>query len=91
LDAAGHCADRIIEAATQPALASVGPPTEKSTLLLLGIEDLSSQVAAITAEEDRLRANFRNPPQLQRQNHQPQGYLPRLQEPPLGQQIPKPK
>jgi hypothetical protein len=60
LDAAGRCADRIIEATPQPALASVGPPTEKSALLQ-GMEDLSRQVAAIRAEQDRLRANFRNP------------------------------
>jgi hypothetical protein len=58
LDAAGRCADRIIEAAPQPALASVGPPTEKSALLQ-GKEVLSRQVAAIRAEQDRLRA--RNP------------------------------
>jgi cytoskeleton-associated protein 5 len=43
-------------------LASVGlpPPTEKSALLQ-GTEDLSRQVAAIRAEQVRLRANYRDP------------------------------
>jgi hypothetical protein len=61
LDAAARCADRISEVASQPALASVGPPP-KNTALLQAIEDLSHQVAALSAEQDRLRNSFRDPP-----------------------------
>jgi hypothetical protein len=60
LDAAALSADRISQVAPQPALASLGPPKEKSALLQ-GIEDLSRQVAAIRAEQERLRASSRDP------------------------------
>jgi hypothetical protein len=59
LDVAGRCADRIIEVAPQPALATVVPLAD-SNALLQKKEDLSSQVAAIRTEQDRLRANFRD-------------------------------
>jgi hypothetical protein len=49
LNAAAHCADRIIEDATQPMLSSVAPLPEDNTLLHR-IEDLSRQVAALSAE-----------------------------------------
>jgi hypothetical protein len=62
LDAAARSMDRISQISPQPVLASIGPPppAEKSALLL-GMEDLSRQVAAIRAEQDRLRDNFRDP------------------------------
>jgi hypothetical protein len=60
LNSAACCADCISEVTPQPALASAGPPPD-STALLQGIEDLSCQVAALTAERDRLRTSFRNP------------------------------
>lgn len=59
LDSAARCADRISEAAPQPALASVGPPPD-SAALLQRIEDLSRQVAALTAQQDRLNPSSRN-------------------------------
>jgi hypothetical protein len=86
LDAAAGSADRIPQISPQPVLASVGPPqlAEKSALLQ-GMEDLSRQVAAIRAEQDRLSAKLSGPaPQFQRPKLQ-------LQDPPLGQQIPTPK
>jgi hypothetical protein len=46
--------------APQPALASVGPPP--NTTLLHEIDDLSRQVAALSAEQDRLRTSFTTPP-----------------------------
>jgi hypothetical protein len=58
LDAAALCADRISEVAHEPALASVGPPP--NTTLLQEI-DISRQVAAISAEQDRLRISSRDP------------------------------
>jgi hypothetical protein len=60
LDAVARCVDRISEVATQLALASVAPPHE-STALLHVIEDLYRQMAAISAEQDRLRTSFRSP------------------------------
>jgi hypothetical protein len=63
LDVAARCADRKSEVAPQPALASVGPPP--NTTLLQEIDDLSHQVAALSAEQDLLRTSFRDPPQLQ--------------------------
>jgi hypothetical protein len=62
LDAAARSADQISHISPQPVLASVGPPppAEKSALLQ-GMEDLSRQVATIRPEQDRLRANFRDP------------------------------
>jgi hypothetical protein len=60
LDAAASCADRISEVAHQPALASVAPPT-KNTTHLQEIDDLSRQVAALGAEQDRLRTSYRDP------------------------------
>jgi hypothetical protein len=51
-------ADRIIEAAPQPALASVAPLPE-SNALLQRIKDLSRQVAAFTAELAHLRFSSR--------------------------------
>jgi hypothetical protein len=61
LDAAARFADRISEVAPQPALASVGPPPNYTTFLQ-EIDDLSRQVAALSAEQDRLRASFSDPP-----------------------------
>jgi hypothetical protein len=48
LDSAARCADRISEVAPQPALDSVCPPCDNAALLQ-GIEDLSRQVAALSA------------------------------------------
>jgi hypothetical protein len=59
LNAAAHCADRIIEAAPQPTLASVASLPE-SNALLQRIEDLSRQVAALRAELTHLRSSTRN-------------------------------
>jgi hypothetical protein len=59
LDAADSCEDIASEVAPQPALASVGPPPDSATLWQK-IEDLNRQVAALTAERDRLRFNSRN-------------------------------
>jgi hypothetical protein len=59
LDAAACSADRISEVAPQPALASVGPSPD-STVLLRGIEDLSHQMAVLSAEQDRLRTSSRD-------------------------------
>jgi hypothetical protein len=56
LDAAARCADRISEVAPQPARASVGPPPH--TILLQKIDDLSRQVATLSAEQDRLCTSF---------------------------------
>jgi hypothetical protein len=61
LDIAARCADRISEVAPRPALASVGPPPNNTTLPQ-EIDDLSRQVAVLRAEQDRLRASFRDPP-----------------------------
>jgi hypothetical protein len=60
LDAAACCADRIYDVSSQPALASVGPNLD-STALLQGIENLYRQVAALSTDQDRLRASPRNP------------------------------
>jgi hypothetical protein len=60
LNTAARCADRISEVTPQPALASSGPPPDSSALLQ-EIEDLSRQVAALTAEQDRPRSTSRNP------------------------------
>jgi hypothetical protein len=60
LDAAACCADRISEVAPQPALVSVSPLPD-STTLLQEIEDLALQAAALSAEQDRLRISFRDP------------------------------
>jgi hypothetical protein len=60
LDATGRCADRIIEAAPHPELASVAP-LPNSNALILRIEDLSRQVAALSTELTHLRSNYRDP------------------------------
>jgi hypothetical protein len=60
LDAAGLCADRIIEAAPQPALASVAPLPD-SNALMRRIEDLFRQVAAFSTELTHLSSNYRDP------------------------------
>jgi hypothetical protein len=60
LDSAARCADHISEVSPQPVLASIGPPPDSATLLHR-IEDLSRQVAALTAEQDCLRTTFRDP------------------------------
>jgi hypothetical protein len=60
LDATARSTDRISEVASQPGLASVGPPPD-STSLLRGIEDLSRQVAALNAEQDLFRNCSRDP------------------------------
>jgi hypothetical protein len=59
LDAAGRCADRIIEAASQPALASIMPLAD-SNALTQQIEDLSCQVAALSTELTHLRSNYKD-------------------------------
>jgi hypothetical protein len=61
LDAAALCADRISEVAPQPVLASV-TPTDKRAALNQETEDLSRQVASLSAERDHLRASLRDPP-----------------------------
>jgi hypothetical protein len=60
LGAAAHCADRIIEAAPQPALASVAPLPD-SNALMQRIEDLTRQVTALSTELTQLRSNYRDP------------------------------
>jgi hypothetical protein len=64
LHTAGCCANRIIDVAPQPALATVVPLADSNALLQK--KDLSSQVAAIRAEQDRLRTNFRDPHRISR-------------------------
>jgi hypothetical protein len=59
LNAAGRCADRIIEAAPQSALASVVPLADSNTPTQQ-IEDLSRQVAALSTELTHLRSNYKN-------------------------------
>jgi hypothetical protein len=59
LDTAGRCADRIIEAAPQLALASVVPLPD-SNALTQQIEDLSRQVAALSTELTHLRSNYKD-------------------------------
>jgi hypothetical protein len=59
-EAAACCADRIFKVAPQPAFASVGQ--FPNTALLQQIEDLSRQVAALSAEQDSLHTSFRDPP-----------------------------
>jgi hypothetical protein len=65
LDAAARCVDRISEVAPQPALASVSP-LPNNTTLLQEIDALFCQVAALSAEQDRLRTSFRDPPHSSR-------------------------
>jgi hypothetical protein len=60
LNAAAHCADHIIEAASQPKLASVAP-LRVINALLQHIEDRSRQVAALSVELVHLRSNSRDP------------------------------
>jgi hypothetical protein len=54
LDAAARCADRIFKAESQLAIASVAPLPD-SNAFLQRIEDLSRQVAALSAERAHLR------------------------------------
>jgi hypothetical protein len=58
LDAAALCADRISEVGVQPALATISQPTEDTTLRQ-EVAELARQVAALTAERDRLRTSSR--------------------------------
>jgi hypothetical protein len=60
LNAAAHRADRIVEAAPQPTIASVAALPEGNTFLHR-IEDLSRQVAALSAELAQLPSNSRDP------------------------------
>jgi hypothetical protein len=60
LNAAAHCADRIIEATPQPALASVAPHPDSATLLQQ-IENLSRQVAALSAELTHPHSSSKDP------------------------------
>ena len=60
LKAAARCADCISKVASQPALASVGPTTDNTTLLQV-IEDLSRQVTALGAEQDCFCNSFKDP------------------------------
>jgi hypothetical protein len=57
-ETAARCADRIMEAAPQPTLASVAPPPDNNDLLEY-VEDLRRQVKTLHAELDRLRSNSR--------------------------------
>jgi hypothetical protein len=59
LDTTAHCADRIIEASHQPALARVEPLPESNTLMQR-IENLACQVAALSTELAHLRSSSRN-------------------------------
>ncbi|PNF43124.1 hypothetical protein B7P43_G18075 [Cryptotermes secundus] len=59
LEAAALCADRISEVDVRPALASVDEPTDIGALRQ-EIADLSRQVAALSTEQDRLHAGFKN-------------------------------
>jgi hypothetical protein len=56
---AARCADRISEVAPQPALASV-TPTPNTTTIQQEILELSHQVAALSAKKDRPRKSFRD-------------------------------
>jgi hypothetical protein len=58
-DAAARCTVRIIEAATQPALASVRPLPDRKAFLQQ-IEDPSRQMQALWADRAHLRPNSRN-------------------------------
>jgi hypothetical protein len=60
LNTAARCADLIIEAETQPTLASFEPLADSNAFLQL-IENLSYQVAALSAELVQLRYSSRNP------------------------------
>jgi hypothetical protein len=73
-ETAARCADRIVEAAPQPTLASVASPPENNDPREY-VEDLRRQVKTLHAELDRVPSNSRAPP-LQ------------LQKPPLIQKIP---
>jgi hypothetical protein len=88
LDSATRCADGISEVAPQLALTSVGPLPD-STTLLQGMKDLSRQVAALNAKQDRLHISFRDP-RLSSQDPCSKIHRspPQLQEPPTRQQIP---
>jgi hypothetical protein len=60
LYATAHRADHIVEAAPQSTIVSVAPLPEDNTLLH-HIEDLSCQVAALSAKLAHLRSNSRDP------------------------------
>jgi hypothetical protein len=75
LNVAARCADRISEVAPQPAVASVSP-TPNSVSLKQEIEDLTRQVASLSAERDRLRASIRDLP-VSRRDHYPSSPEPR--------------
>ena len=66
-EAAALCADRVSEVEIQPALASVGNPTDNDALRQ-EITDLSRQVAALRDGKFQLHARFkeRNPNQTER-------------------------
>jgi hypothetical protein len=55
LDTAARCADRIMEAAPQPSLAS-GTPLPENAALRQQVEDLRRQVAALNTELNRSRS-----------------------------------
>jgi hypothetical protein len=59
LDAADRCADRIIEAAPPPTLATVVPLAD-SNAITQQIEDLSRQVGALSTELTHLRSNYKD-------------------------------
>jgi hypothetical protein len=79
LDAAGPCADRIMEAAPQPALTSVMPLPD-SNALMQRIEGLSRQVAALSTKLTHLLSNYRDPRPSFR-NHHSVSRAPSLQPP----------
>jgi hypothetical protein len=58
LDTADRCADRIIEAASQPTLARVAPLHENNAPRQY-VENLRRQVEALSAELDHIRSNSR--------------------------------
>jgi hypothetical protein len=58
LDTAAVCADRIIESAPRPALASIVQPADNAELLRC-IDELSQRVEALSAERNRPRSRDR--------------------------------
>ena len=58
MEAAAFCADRVSEVEIKPKLASVRQPTDNAALRQ-EIADLSRQVAALSAGQDRLHARFK--------------------------------
>jgi hypothetical protein len=85
--AAANCADRIIEAAPHPALASVAPLPDNNSFMQR-IEDLTRQVAALSTELTRLRSSSRNPPSRARLHSTSRDFLHSSKKPRSGRRSP---